>query len=189
MNRKEQIQKIKQEHPNWGYGKISQQVGCSKNTIRYHLDPKEKEAVRKRMIKWRNSAHPLYRKILGFCCDYSKNYRKILNRNPIFKLEDFLSKIGENPICYLTGKPIDILELKGYSLDHKIPLSKGGTSTIENCGLSTTQANRSKTDMTPEEFFDFCQKVLEHQGYKVTKPNGPNGETRTHDSSLPKRVP
>lgn len=171
MNLKEKIQKIKKENPELGYQSIANKISCGKNTVRYHLDPSQKEAVRNRVRKLRKTQHPLYRKLIGFCTNYGDNRRKSRNnsRVPVIPLETALKIIGNEPVCYLTGEKIDILELNSFSLDHKIPLSKGGKSTIENCGITTKRANTAKNGMSPEEFFDFCKRVLEHQGYKVTK--------------------
>src|SRR5690606_30698042 len=84
-----------------------------------------------------------------------------------FTLEDIINKFGEKPICYLTGEEIDIYQPRTYQFDHKIPRSRGGENSIENLGIVTKQANKSKTDMTPDEYFNLCKRVLEHQGYKI----------------------
>jgi hypothetical protein len=173
MNKTEQIKQIKEQHPNWGYGKIAKLVNCAKNTVRYHLDPLQKEVAKKRVIKWRSSAHPLYRKIICFCtdnCPSNRDTRTRKNKYPIFKLDDLLQILGDNPKCYLTGEPINILDKKTYSLDHIIPLCKGGTSTLGNCGLTTRQANMCKNGLLVEEFINFCKQVLLHQGYTVKEP-------------------
>ena len=170
MNIKEEIIKIKNQNPDLSNQDIAKKIGCAKSTVRYHLTPEEKEAVRNRVRKLRKSQHPLYRKIIGYCNDYGMHKKSRYNKNPIFSLTELLSQVGNTPTCYLTGDPIDILEMKTYSLDHKIPLSQGGKSTIENCGLTTRQSNVSKNGMTPNEFFAFCKKVLLHNGYKITDP-------------------
>lgn len=72
--------------------------------------------------------------------------------------------------CYLTGEPIN-LETDAYQLDHIVPLSKGGTSEITNCGITIPVANQMKTDMTVSELLDMCEKILVHYNYTVTKPS------------------
>jgi 5-methylcytosine-specific restriction endonuclease McrA len=86
-----------------------------------------------------------------------------------FKPEDVINKYGENTFCYLTGDRIDISKPRTYSFDHKIPRSRGGENTLDNLGICTKIVNTSKTDMTPEEYIELCKKVLEHNGYNVTK--------------------
>jgi 5-methylcytosine-specific restriction endonuclease McrA len=86
-----------------------------------------------------------------------------------FTVQDVKDKLGEHPVCYLTGEQIDINKPNTYQFDHIIPRSRGGQSTLDNLGICTKRANLSKSDMTPDEFFNFCKIVLENQGYKVTK--------------------
>ena len=87
-----------------------------------------------------------------------------------FSTNDLLEKIGPAPKCYLTGEDIDINQTDTYSFDHILPASKGGLNSLDNLGICTKQANLAKHDLSPKEFFDLCQKVLEHQGYEVTPP-------------------
>lgn len=89
--------------------------------------------------------------------------------NAPFTVDDVLVKIGENPICYLTGLPIDLTKSSTYQLDHIIPVSRGGQSTLDNLGICTKRANQSKDNMTPEEFIDLCKLILTHNGYIITK--------------------
>jgi hypothetical protein len=85
---------------------------------------------------------------------FRRNGRPYLD--PLLTLENVKKKFGDNPVCYLTGTPIDLNNRDAFSLDHIIPLSRGGLSSLENCGLATLQANQFKRDMTPQEFWDFC---------------------------------
>lgn len=45
-----------------------------------------------------------------------------------------------------------------------IPVSKGGEGTLENLGFTVPEANRSKSDMTLEEYLDLCEEVLRYHG-------------------------
>lgn len=89
---------------------------------------------------------------------------------PYFTPEDVRNKIGDNPICYLTGEPIDLTVGKSFAFDHIIPVSRGGDNSLENLGICSRMANFSKRDMTPDEYFFLCRKVLEHQGFTVIPP-------------------
>lgn len=96
-----------------------------------------------------------------------KDGKKYSYESPSFTLEELKTKLGTNPKCYLTGKEIDIYDTKSYEFDHITPRSRGGQNTLDNLGICTKQANRAKSNMTPEEFVAFCKSVLEHNGYKV----------------------
>lgn len=50
--------------------------------------------------------------------------------------------------CFYTGEDLD----GHWELDHKVPISRGGTHTIDNLVPCTRRANRSKADLTAEEF-------------------------------------
>lgn len=175
---KQQIENIQLEHPEWRSRKISKVLGISRSAVRYHINPGNKEQSFKRTKKSRKN-NPVQKKVIDFkgreslrCRKKSFNRvgddRKISSGNK-FKTKDLLEKIGDNPKCYLTGDVIDLNNPSSYNLDHKIPVSKGGDNSLENCGLASKRANQAKTDMTPEELFAFCKKVLEYNGYIVTK--------------------
>lgn len=88
----------------------------------------------------------------------------------MFGYKDVLKKYNDSTIvtCYLTGDVIDLTK-DNFAFDHIIPLSKGGTSTLDNLGITTYEANAAKSDKTEEEFVELCKKVLIHHGYKVEK--------------------
>jgi hypothetical protein len=175
------------------YKQIKSLLGCSLGTICYHLGSGQKE---KHLIRDRNKRqgwHPFHLKMIHFkenkklklintiitssikkqfktkiedFCRYRIKGKMIYNP-PTFTLEQLIEKVGENPICYLTGQKIDISQPKNYSFDHIVPRSQGGDNSLENLGLCTKQANLSKTDMTLEEYLNHCKKVLETHGFKI----------------------
>lgn len=70
-----------------------------------------------------------------------------------------VKKIMDNPICYLTGRTIDLSDKGSYELDHIIPKSRGGHNTIENMGLTCSVANRCKSSLTDQEFITLCKEI------------------------------
>ena len=72
----------------------------------------------------------------------------------------FYKKIIDHPVCYLTGRKIDLSKPSKYSLDHIIPVSKGGGSSLSNCGLALKNANMAKSDMTLTEFISLCRDIV-----------------------------
>lgn len=79
----------------------------------------------------------------------------------MFTVKQLLEKIGENPVCYLTGTPIDLNKSRSYHLDHIIPKSRGGDDSLENCQIACRAANQAKGDLLVEEFIELCKKVVE----------------------------
>lgn len=77
-----------------------------------------------------------------------------------FKVKDLLDKIGDNPVCYLTGRPIDLLDGQSYHLDHIIPKNKGGDNSLDNCNIACRDANQAKGNLLQEDFILLCEEVL-----------------------------
>ncbi len=88
---------------------------------------------------------------------------------PEITADQIISMFNQNPVCYLTGDQIDINKPRTYNFDHIIPRSKGGQNTLDNLGICTKVVNMAKNDMSPDEFFNLCKKVLEYNGYEVKK--------------------
>jgi len=61
--------------------------------------------------------------------------------------------------CVYTG--IVLIPGRNASLDHILPISRGGTHEIENLQWVDIQINRMKTDMTHQEFIQMCHKIVD----------------------------
>jgi 5-methylcytosine-specific restriction endonuclease McrA len=132
------------------YKQIADIIGCSEWTVKYHTMPCRKNA-QNNYYKKCNKIHPLLQKKKRFM---------IKGTIVPFSINELKEKIGNSPRCYLTGEPIDLLKPETYSLDHKLPISRGGKSSLENCELLKSEINQSKYNLTPEEFFKLCQRVV-----------------------------
>ncbi len=64
--------------------------------------------------------------------------------------------------CALTGRPLVIGG--GAGLDHKTPISKGGSREIENVRWVCFAANAAKNVMSDAELFTLCEDILRHAG-------------------------
>ncbi len=80
--------------------------------------------------------------------------------------EDNIKKYG-TLTCYLCKKPID-MQLKFFNkitsehLEHKTPLSRGGSNDYENLGIACSRCNIRKHDKTVAEY----KKYLNNKGVK-----------------------
>lgn len=175
----EQIKKLREE--GLTYDQIKEQLHCSKSTISYHLSEGGKERLYKRRKRCIEN-NPLIKKIDSFkngnkyirekiskrLTHFRANRKtKKIENNVFFGVKDLLNTIGDNPVCYLTGRKINLKNIKEYQLDHIIPVSKGGLNTLDNLGLTCTEANKAKSDLLLVDFLILCKEVLEHNGFEV----------------------
>lgn len=143
------------------YREIAEQLDIGIQKVEYYCNPNRKEMMRKAAIKYRNK-NRLYKKVASF-------HGITRNRVPSFSYREFLEKVGDSPICYITRKKIDLDDIKSYSIDHIIPNSKGGNNSLENAGLIRTDINQMKRDKTMDEFLKLCIEVVESNGFKIEK--------------------
>ena len=59
--------------------------------------------------------------------------------------------------CALTG---EALTPENAGLDHKTPISRGGSHSISNVEIITQRVNAAKGSMTREEFIQLCMDVV-----------------------------
>ena len=69
-------------------------------------------------------------------------------------------------ICEICGK---FVPMNSFTVDHIIPISKGGTYEFSNLQLAHESCNLMKTDALPEDFFDKMIEILNYQGKKSKK--------------------
>lgn len=161
----------------YSYNQICLKLNCSKSIVSYHCGNGQKNKTLIRNSEYRQK-NVILKKIHRFHQSYKtkstlelysnktikyklfSKIRKFGDNKPMFTVEDLLNKIGSNPTCYLTGLPINLNDSKSYQLDHKIPKSRGGDNSLENCGLVSKRANMSKSDMTYEEYIELCKLVI-----------------------------
>lgn len=180
------------------YNEIKTILGCSKSTVSYYCGDDQKEKTKKRVSKRRENL--IIKKLDTFkYVDKDKSYysipeikngknlneslRKFQKRdnnsdgyinkeiNKSFTWNDVIKKFGENTKCYLSGEKINLYE-NNYNFDHIIPSSKGGTNELENLGILHKEVNMMKSNLLIEELFLWCSKILEHNGFTVSKNTG-----------------
>ena len=77
-------------------------------------------------------------------------------------VKDIRALVTDPFVCYYCGELLS-LELgrgKIWELDHKIPLSRGGSNAPYNIVACHHDCNNKKGVQTEEEFLQFCQKVV-----------------------------
>jgi len=67
----------------------------------------------------------------------------------------WLSSITEW-VCYYTSEKLDV---RNFSVDHKIPLYRGGTNEITNLCICSKEVNSLKGIFTDTEFFEFLALI------------------------------
>lgn len=178
---REEILKLRTEGKS--YREIQKILNCSKATINYYCNPEGKSKVRERQKTMRIN-NPLIQKVEAFKHRLKSKTEKFQHRKKNngdgrieefdsnlmdFSWQDIYKLIEANPHCYLTGVKLDLNDIGGISLDHKLPVSKGGDNSLENLGICSKRANSSKFDMTVDEYIEHCKKVLLNFGFSVTK--------------------
>jgi 5-methylcytosine-specific restriction endonuclease McrA len=174
---KEKILKLRSEGKS--YNEIVEILGCSKSTVCYHCGTGQKDKTNVRTYA-RRKRTVISQRVESFhnrsIKDRSEDFQRerlaaggLGKRNLTFRWQDVIAKFGWETKCYLTGREIDIKNSKGYHFDHMIPVSKGGSSSLDNLGITCKQANQAKNNMSIDEFIQLSKEVLEHHGYKVEK--------------------
>lgn len=111
---------------------------------------KYRKAIREKM-KNEDKYFLLKRKVRGFL------KRGVKSKS--FTYKDVVNRFGETPKCNLTGLPIDFSKTETYQLDHIIPVSKGGNSSLDNVQLIHPTANRMKSDIDMDIFVKLCKLI------------------------------
>lgn len=173
---KEEILKLRNEGKT--YPEIAEILGCSKGTISYYCGEGQKEKTKVRTQKRRNITNNLpgktdrflrgaaRHKVDRFQKRNGKQYKKGFDKS--FSWKDVVDRFGEITECYLSGEKINLMKDKNYQFDHIIPLTRGGDCNIDNLGILHKTVNQMKNNLLNEEFIQWCKKILEHKGYKVT---------------------
>ena len=177
--KKEQILALRADDKT--YNEIVSIVGCSKGTVSYYCGENQREKTTARNVT-RRALNPLVQKIDNF-----KFTRRFTTPAPVnksksrmgywkvwtfsdaskasdmnFTIQDVLDLHGDNQVCYLTNRPVDLTDGSTYHLDHVEPRSRGGSNNIENLGITCPEANYAKGKMTLEEFVSLCYDVVEN---------------------------
>lgn len=67
----------------------------------------------------------------------------------------------QHRLCFYTGQ---LLTPDNATVDHVVPLARGGSSRIENCVWCLATVNAAKGSMTFEEFIAVSKQIAERHG-------------------------
>ena len=168
MSKKEQILKLRDK--GFTYNAICGKLNVSKGTVSYHCGSGVKERQHERQMAprvdflWK-------RAVINWQLHRDKNWfrhGKPTRLKAVKELRNVIKEVYDNK-CYLSGRPLDMVNGSNIEFDHIIPKSKDGKDTLENLGLCVKEANAAKGDLSPDELFQLCKDILQHNGYEVTK--------------------
>ena len=97
-------------------------------------------------------------------------WRKTMRKRWQPPLEPYKDKLkAQLGRCALSKQSFDIRNPELVpSADHIVPVSRGGTSTVDNCQWVTARMNKMKGDLTNEEFRAEIQQIAEvHQAIQA----------------------
>jgi 5-methylcytosine-specific restriction endonuclease McrA len=78
-------------------------------------------------------------------------------REPIRSADVWRLLRAQSFLCAMTGRP---LTPETASIDHRIPLARGGRHAASNLQIVHKDVNTAKNTMTHEEFLDMCREVV-----------------------------
>ena len=110
---------------------------------------KNSDKIKRRIKQWNEKIKT--NSIYSYIKRYLTKRKAVINAS----VEDIIGLYNKNPNCYYCGKSLDYTEI---SFDHKIPLSRNGTKTIDNIALSCKNCNFFKHTMTDIEFISFLKE-------------------------------
>jgi 5-methylcytosine-specific restriction endonuclease McrA len=69
----------------------------------------------------------------------------------------------DDGICIICDEQVDLKAIapdpNAPTIEHYIPLHRGGEHSYANCGLAHFICNSRKTDKTPDEYRSWCEAV------------------------------
>ncbi len=163
MEKKQKFQELRAKGHT--YDQIALETGYNKSAIAYYLNDTTKDKVLLRTKKIRNkeaiekvNKYNLPRLLVARISNF-KIAGKKKNEN-LFTMNQFYEKFGRYTKCHLTGDNIDLFDSDSHHFDHILPITRGGNNSLENLGITTPQANSAKSNLTVDEFYQLCKKVV-----------------------------
>lgn len=120
----------------------------------YHTHKHDPAVVARRRLKEKNRRkhvrdHSPFKRL-------SKYHRK-RNGADVYAIDLWKMCLRQRCRCPLTGRKLTI---ENMSVDHVVPLVKGGTSKVENLRLVVKEANIAKHVMSDVELVELCKDIV-----------------------------
>lgn len=119
----------------------------------------EKRKVRQKRYYWKHT-------FVRLCKGITKNARN-KNRSDahtILALDLWGLAKRQRLLCPVSGRK---LSNRNISIDHIVPLSKGGTHDISNLRLTIKEINYARINMSDADFIALCREVAAHNPEKI----------------------
>jgi 5-methylcytosine-specific restriction endonuclease McrA len=173
-----QKQILKLHTEGYSYREIAKKLGCSTGTVSYHCGDGQKAKTKERSQEIRKTSVILNRVRNFHRPDRNKSKPKVprkagrvkQTKRSTFTWKDVIAKFGWETTCYLTGQKINLRDPKTYEFDHIVPYSRGGSTTLDNLGIATRDANQMKSNRMLTELLLLCEAVLRHHGWELWRP-------------------
>lgn len=158
------------------YKQITEQTGYCPSTISYYCSSTTKKTILDRQKRYRKGVRVFKREyeippfLVGKITAFKHGKRKgksNMNIRGNFTTDQFIEKFGQNTICYLTGRSIDLFIKNTYEFDHIIPISKGGTNELDNLGILCKEANYAKSNLLIDDFLLLCKEIIQFQNNPI----------------------
>ncbi len=119
---------------------------------------RRKEYHKEQSRQWQKDNPETYKQILG----RNRDKRRAAERSAEYDKTVYLEAVAErdNDICQICGQTCSV---EDRSIDHKIPLTRGGNHTWENVQLAHRRCNARKNDRTPEEFEEYVRWATDQE--------------------------
>ena len=121
-------------------------------------------------IEYRRSYETAQRKKWRDHCPFRRlaQYQRKRNKANIKAIDLWRLCLRQRGKCALTGRKLTI---ENMSVDHIVPMIKGGSLNISNLRLTVKEANIAKWTLTDEELFVLCEEILTEKVKRKAQQN------------------
>lgn len=137
------------------YHSLSEEEKKEHNRQRYQ---KHKARYNTQSKKWAKQ-NPLKAQVSSHTTTVRKKYpAAFVEKSPSAQeLKNWIQEQGDRPVCVFCAA-------RATSIDHVIPLSRGGLHVLSNLRLLCNDCNRAKHAKTDKEFIEWLERLVNNKG-------------------------